>query len=253
MVEPKRILDVINVSVDFDGFQVLNDLNFSINYGELRFLIGPNGAGKSTLLDIITGKTRPSSGQVIFDGHLDLRRWPEHKIVQHGIGRKFQTPSVFTSLSVFQNLEAAIGLKTPVPQLLTKLPVEQADRINAILETIGLTERATVRAGLLSHGQKQWLEIGMLLVQEPKLLLLDEPVAGMTRRERDHTGELLKAIARDRAILVVEHDMQFVRQFASMVTVLHSGKVLCEDTIDVVQNDPRVIEVYLGRKRDQAT
>ncbi len=250
--EKHPILEVRHVSVSFDGFQVLDGLDFSIEQGELRFLIGPNGAGKTTLLDIITGKTRPTSGQVIFDGHIDLRRWPEQKIVQHGIGRKFQTPSVFASLSVFENLEAAVGLRTPTLQLFGALPTDQKARIMATLEQIGLQDAKESRAGTLAHGQKQWLEIGMLLIQEPKLLLLDEPVAGMTRRERDHTGKLLKTLAQNRSVLVVEHDMQFVRQFASTVTVLHTGKVLCEGSIDMVQNDPRVIEVYLGHKREVA-
>ncbi len=248
----EKILDVQDVKVSFDGFQVLDGLNFSINYGELRFLIGPNGAGKTTLLDIITGKTRPSSGHVTFDRRIDVTHWPEHQLVQHGIGRKFQTPAVFTSLTVYENLEVAIGFHASPQNLLGKLPAQQADRIAEILDLIGLKDRATIRAGLLSHGQKQWLEIGMLLIQEPKLLLLDEPVAGMTRRERDHTGELLKKIGQNRSVLVVEHDMQFVRQFASVVTVLHLGKVLCEGHIETVQNDPRVIEVYLGRKSEQA-
>ncbi len=243
------ILDVRNVSVSFDGFEVLNGMNFSIEQGELRFLIGPNGAGKTTLLDIITGKTKPTSGQVIFDGHIDLRRWPEQKIVQHGIARKFQTPSIFASLSVFENLEIAIDMRTPTRQMLTVLPADKKARIMDMFNQIGLEYVRDMRAGTLAHGQKQWLEIGMLLIQDPKLLLLDEPVAGMTRRERDHTGELLSQIARNRSVLVVEHDMQFVRQFASIVTVLHSGKVLCEGTIDMVQSDPRVIEVYLGPKR----
>jgi urea transport system ATP-binding protein len=244
------ILEVRQVSVSFDGFQVLNGMDFTVQQGELRFLIGPNGAGKTTLLDIITGKTKPTSGQVIFDGHIDLRRWPEQKIVQHGIGRKFQTPSIFASLSVFENLEIAIDMRTPTVKTLVKLPADEKARIMDMLRQIGLENVRDMRAGTLAHGQKQWLEIGMLLIQDPKLLLLDEPVAGMTRRERDHTGELLSQIAQNRSVLVVEHDMQFVRQFASTVTVLHTGKVLCEGTIDMVQNDPRVIEVYLGPKRE---
>ncbi len=244
-----KILDVQQVTVSFDGFKVLDSLDFSINYGELRFLIGPNGAGKTTLVDIITGKTRPTSGRVIFDGHLDVRRLPEHRLVQAGIGRKFQTPAVFSSLSVFENLEVAAGFKGRVDALFRALPGTQTDAIGQTLEKVGLKERAKTPASQLSHGEKQWLEIGMLLVQEPKLLLLDEPVAGMTRRERDRTGELLQAISQHRSVLVVEHDMQFVRQFASTVTVLHTGKVLCEGSVDLVQNDPRVIEVYLGRSQ----
>jgi urea transport system ATP-binding protein len=252
MSEQQKILEVTDVSVSFDGFKVLDNMTFSINYGELRFLIGPNGAGKTTLLDIIMGKTRPSSGHITFDRTVDVLRWPEHKLVQHGIGRKFQTPAIFASLSVFENLEAAIGFKAAIPQLLGALPEAQREKVDEMLETIGLKDQSSTRAGLLSHGQKQWLEIGMLLVQEPKLLLLDEPVAGMTRRERDHTGELLQTIRNRCSILVVEHDMQFVRQFASTVTVLHQGQLLMEGPVEAVQNDSRVIEVYLGHSNRQA-
>jgi urea transport system ATP-binding protein len=246
MPDQPKILNVTDVSVDFDGFKVLDNLTFSLNYGELRFLIGPNGAGKTTLLDIITGKTRPAQGRIIFDGTVDVQRWPEHKLVQHGIGRKFQTPAIFSSLTVFENLEAAIGFKTPPQQLLRVIPRSQREKIEEILEKIGLKDQMGSHAAKLSHGQKQWLEIGMLLIQEPKLLLLDEPVAGMTRRERDHTGELLQTIRERCSILVVEHDMQFMRQFATTVTVLHQGQVLVEGSVETVQNDPRVIEVYLG-------
>ena len=246
------IMDVKNVTVSFDGFKVLNDLNFSINHGELRFLIGPNGAGKSTLLDIMTGKTRPNKGKVMFNDRVNVARVTEHQLVREGIGRKFQTPTVFGSLSVYDNLEAAIGFKTSVYRLGTPLSPEQCDRIDETLEIINLKDRSDVLAGTLSHGQKQWLEIGMLLVQEPKLMLLDEPVAGMTRKERDHTGELLHRIMPGRSILVVEHDMVFVRQFASCVTVLHMGQVLCEGPVEQVQNDPQVIEVYIGRSKAKA-
>ncbi len=248
-----KILDVQDVRVSFDGFKVLDGLNFSIERGELRFLIGPNGAGKSTLLDIITGKTKPTSGRVFFDGRQDIHRYAEYKRVRQGIGRKFQTPAVFSSLSVYENLEAAIGFKERLPRLLRRMNSARKSRVEAILETIGLKDKAHTQAGLLSHGQKQWLEIGMLLVQEPKLMLLDEPVAGMTRRERDKTGELLHKIGQDRSILVVEHDMQFVRQFASTVSVLHSGKLLCEGPVEQVQADPQVIEVYLGRKHQRVS
>jgi len=243
------IMDVKNVTVSFDGFKVLNDLNFSINHGELRFLIGPNGAGKSTLLDIMTGKTRPNKGKVTFDDRVNVTRVTEHQLVREGIGRKFQTPTVFASLSVYDNFEAAIGFKTSIHKLGTPLSGEQRDKIDEAMEITGLTDRRDVLAGTLSHGQKQWLEIGMLLVQEPKLILLDEPVAGMTRRERDRTGELLHRIMPGRSILVVEHDMVFVRQFASCVTVLHMGSVLCEGPVEQVQNDPQVIEVYIGRSK----
>jgi urea transport system ATP-binding protein len=242
--KPDRIIDVQNVTVSFDGFK---DLNFSIDCGELRFLIGPNGAGKSTLLDIITGKTSPDKGKVIFDGHLNVGHLSDYGLVRAGIGRKFQTPTIFGSLSVYENLEAAIGFKTSIFKLGGRLSAVQRDRIDETLEDIGLKMKRDTPAGTLSHGQKQWLEIGMLLVQDPKLVLLDEPVAGMTRKERDHTGELLHRIMKNRSILVVEHDMVFVRQFASKVTVLHMGTVLCEGPVEQVQCNPEVIEVYLGR------
>lgn len=242
----KNILQVEGVTVSFDGFTVLDGLTFGVGYGELRFLIGPNGAGKTTLLDIITGKTQPTSGRVIFDGH-DTRGVNEHVLVRRGIGRKFQTPTIFPSLTVAHNIEVALGFREATLALLRPLRSSGRDRLMHILKTVGLAEKAYYNAGTLSHGEKQWLEIAMLLVQEPKLLLLDEPVAGMTRRERDRTGMLLEEIGQQRAILVVEHDMEFVRQFAHTVTVLHGGKVLCEGTMDEVQRDERVIEVYLGR------
>jgi len=241
------IMEMKGVTVSFDGFKVLDNLDFCIAYDELRFLIGPNGAGKSTLLDIMTAKTRPNQGKVVFDEKINVTRTSEHELVRHGLGRKFQTPSVFGSLSVFENLETAIGFNSPIPKLVRKLSGEQRDKIEEVLEITNLKDQRNTPAGILSHGQKQWLEIGMLLTQEPKLLLLDEPVAGMTRRERDHTGELLHKIAKNRSILVVEHDMVFVRQFASTVTVLHMGKLLCEDHVENVQANPEVIEVYLGR------
>jgi urea transport system ATP-binding protein len=247
----KNILDVKNVTVSFDGFTVLNDLNFSIGYGELRFLIGPNGAGKTTLLDIITSKTKPTQGKVVFDGKVNINEWLEHKIVQHGIARKFQTPSIFASLSVYENLESAISFRQRSVQLFGRLHYLHAERIHETLELIGLENKINVKAGALSHGEKQWLEIGMLIIQDPKLLLLDEPVAGMTRQERNRTGELLQRIAKDRAVAVVEHDMEFVRAFANTVTVLHMGRVLCEGQMEQVQNDSRVVEVYLGRKQDE--
>ena len=246
------IMDMSGVTVSFDGFKVLDNLDFTIGYNELRFLIGPNGAGKSTLLDIMTAKTRPDSGKVIFDGNINVTRTSEHQLVRHGLGRKFQTPSVFGSLSVFENLEAAIGFKTPVRKLTGKLSGEQKDKIDETLELTNLTDLRDKSAAILSHGQKQWLEIGMLLTQAPKLLLLDEPVAGMTRKERDHTGELIQRISKNRSVLVVEHDMVFVRQFASTVTVLHMGKLLCEGAVEMVQADEQVIEVYLGRGRQAA-
>lgn len=241
-----KILSVENVTVRFDGFTVLDHLDFSINQGEFRFLIGPNGAGKTTLLDIITGKTKAAKGRVVFDGKYDVSKWAEHRIVRQGVARKFQTPSVFNTLTVYENLEAAIGFNTQYHDLLRPACQEDCDKLGEILTTVGLETARNKPAGTLSHGQKQWLEIGMLLVQQPKLLLLDEPVAGMSRAERDRTGELLNEIAKNCSILLIEHDMMFVRQFASVVTVLHMGKVLCEGPIDQVQHDPEVIQVYLG-------
>ena len=246
------ILNVQGLSVSFDNFTVLNNLDFSINQGELRFLIGPNGAGKTTLLDIITSKTRPDKGKVIFNGSLDVTHWAEHRLVRRGIARKFQTPSIFPGLSVAENLEVSVGYNTALYRLLNRLPPEQQDKVDDILDTIGLAKRRFVPAGLLSHGQKQWLEIGMLLMQEPALLLLDEPVAGMSRGERDRTGELLQQLSGDRAILVVEHDMVFVRQFASTVTVLHQGSVLREGTVEEIQNDEEVMQVYLGHNQRES-
>jgi urea transport system ATP-binding protein len=245
----ENILLVQNLNVSFDNFRVLNDLNFSINRGELRFLIGPNGAGKTTLLDIVTRKTKADSGRVLYDGKVDISRWLEHKIVRGGIARKFQTPSIFSSLTVAENLEVAAGFRLPKYKLVRSISGEEHEWIEDILGKIGLKEKANQEAAFLSHGQKQWLEIGMLLTQKPKLLLLDEPVAGMSRAERDRTGELLQGLSGECAILVVEHDMVFMRQFASMVTVMHMGKVLAEGTVDHIQNNPEVIEVYLGHNQ----
>ena len=245
------ILSVERLTVSFDGFTVLDELDFSVGYGEMRFLIGPNGAGKTTLIDVITGKSKASRGRIIFDGTTDLGRRQEHQLVRLGVGRKFQTPSVFASLTVYQNLEVTLGFRSRITGLFGKLRRGDGDRIMATLEEVGLQHRARDVAGGLSHGEKQWLEIGMLLVQEPKLLLLDEPVAGMTRRERDRTGELLRTIGGDRSVLVVEHDMDFVRQFAETVTVLHLGKVLSEGTMEEVQQDPEVVRAYLGNSRTQ--
>ena len=248
----RSILSVEKLTISFDGFTVLDSLDFSIGYGEMRFLIGPNGAGKTTLLDVITGKSKPDEGAVTFDGEVDLSRRSEHSLVKLGIGRKFQTASVFNSLTVHQNLEAAGRFRNRIFALFRPMSRPFGQRIQTTLELIGLADRQDQNAGVLSHGERQWLEIGMLLVQEPKLLLLDEPVAGMTRRERDRTGRLLQDIARDRSVLVVEHDMDFVRQFARTVTVLHQGKVLSEGTMDTVQQDPQVVRAYLGRSRGPA-
>ena len=240
------ILSVEQLTISFDGFTVLNELDFSMKYGEMRFLIGPNGAGKTTLIDAITGKSKPDRGRIVFDGAADLTRQQEHQLVKLGIGRKFQTPSIFGSLTVYQNVEVALGFRSRITGLLSGTHRRDSDRIVSTLEEVGLVARAGDAAGALSHGEKQWLEIGMLLVQEPKLLLMDEPVAGMTRRERELTGELLQSIGSSRSVLVVEHDMEFVRRFAETVTVLHLGRVLSEGTMETVQQDPEVIRAYLG-------
>ncbi len=250
------MLWVDDVSVSFDGFKALTNLTLALAPGELRCVIGPNGAGKTTMMDVITGKTRPDSGDVYMHGSsVVLTHLSEPEIAEHGIGRKFQRPTVFENLTVFQNLELALkAKKTAFRSLFSRLSSEGRDRIDAALGTIGLRERAEAPAGLLAHGQKQWLEIGMLLVQDPKVLLVDEPVAGMTHREMDRTAELLISLAGERTVVVVEHDMDFVRGIArnGKVTVLHEGRVLAEGTMDAVQNDPKVIEVYLGQEAGEA-
>ena len=246
MAEPILYLDGITVA--FDGFRALNGLSLVVERGELRSIIGPNGAGKTTMMDVITGKTRPDAGKAIFDGRHDLTRLDEARIANLGIGRKFQKPSVIESLSVHDNLELALkGARGIRAALFFRLGDAARARIADTVALIGLSGREGERAGALSHGQKQWLEIGMLLMQEPDLLLVDEPVAGMTDRETEATAALLRRIAGQRSVVVVEHDMEFVRALASRVTVLHEGSVLAEGSIDHVQNDPRVIEVYLGR------
>ncbi|MBK8815802.1 MAG: urea ABC transporter ATP-binding protein UrtD [Methylococcaceae bacterium] len=241
------ILYLEGVSVSFDGFKALNNLSLYIDEGELRCLIGPNGAGKTTLMDVITGKTRPDNGSVFFGQTIDLLKLDEPAIAAAGIGRKFQKPSVFEKLSVFENLELALATNKGVwPTLFAKLTSIQRERIDEVLLTIGLIESRWQQAGDLSHGQKQWLEIGMLLMQEPKVMLIDEPVAGMTHQEIERTAQLLLSLQGERSVIVVEHDMEFVRSIAKRVTVLHEGSVLTEGTMDEVQNDPRVIQVYLG-------
>ena len=242
------ILYLDDISVSFDGFKALNALSLSIDVGELRAIIGPNGAGKTTMMDVITGKTRPDSGKAFFGQTLDLTRLSEPQIAHAGIGRKFQKPTVFEQLSVFENLELAMKADKRVRRtLFAQLSGEEGDRIAATLERINLTRSADRVAGLLSHGQKQWLEIGMLLVQEPRLLLLDEPVAGMTDDETERTAELFVSLAGSHSLMVVEHDMAFVERLGGKVTVLHEGSVLAEGDLATVQNDDRVIEVYLGR------
>ena len=241
------ILYLEGISVSFDGFKAIDDLNLYIDAGELRCIIGPNGAGKTTMMDIITGRTKPDKGSAWFGQKIDLLRMTEPEIAVAGIGRKFQKPTVFEYHTVFENLELAMaGDKRVWPTLIARLTGEQRDRILEVLEIIGLKEHIKRGAGALSHGQKQWLEIGMLLMQNPHLLLVDEPVAGMTHQEMDRTAELLTALAGQHSVVVVEHDMEFIRSIADKVTVLHQGSVLAEGNMNDVQNDPRVIEVYLG-------
>jgi urea transport system ATP-binding protein len=240
------VLKVDDVTVSFDGFRALDHLTLTLEAGELRCLVGPNGAGKTTLQDVITGKTRPTTGKVHFDGQ-DITELPEHVIVGLGIGRKFQRPTVFPNHSVFENLELTVhGSKAVSRILFARLSTDERQAIDKTLDLIGLSDHRGKPAGLLSHGQKQWLEIGMLLVQQPKLLLVDEPVAGMTQGEIERTAEILASLAGKHTVVVVEHDMDFVRSIARTVTVLHEGRVLAEGSMKEVQEDPRVIEVYLG-------
>jgi urea transport system ATP-binding protein len=243
-----RILYLEDVSVSFDGFKAINKLSLDIAPGELRCIIGPNGAGKTTMMDIITGKTRPDEGRVFFGSTLDLLRYTEPQIAQLGIGRKFQKPTVFEQLTVFENLELALKTHKGVKSsMFFRLDSTQADRLAEVLHTIHLGGSVTRQAGNLSHGQKQWLEIGMLLMQDPKLLLLDEPVAGMTDEETARTAELFLSLKGKHSLMVVEHDMSFIRTISEIVTVLCDGAVLAQGTLDQVQTDERVIEVYLGR------
>jgi urea transport system ATP-binding protein len=243
-----RILYLEDVHVSFDGFKAINGLSLDIAPGELRCIIGPNGAGKTTMMDIITGKTRPDSGTVFFGSTIDLLRHNEPEIASLGIGRKFQKPTVFEQLSVFENLELALKTHKGVQSsMFFRLDSAQSDRLAEVLHTIHLASSVTRQAGNLSHGQKQWLEIGMLLMQDPKLLLLDEPVAGMTDDETARTAELFLTLKGKHSLMVVEHDMGFIRTISEKVTVLCDGAVLAEGTLDQVQADERVIEVYLGR------
>ena len=243
-----RILYLEDVHVSFDGFKAINGLSLDIAPGELRCVIGPNGAGKTTLMDIITGKTRPNTGKVFFGSTIDLLRHNEPQIAQLGIGRKFQKPTVFEKLSVFENLELALKMDKRVKSsMLHKLDSAQSDKLAEMLHTIHLADSVARMAGNLSHGQKQWLEIGMLLMQDPKLLLLDEPVAGMTDEETARTAELFLTLKGKHSLMVVEHDMSFIKTISEIVTVLCDGSVLAQGTLDQVQADERVIEVYLGR------
>ena len=243
-----RILYLEDVSVSFDGFKAINKLSLDIAPGELRCIIGPNGAGKTTLMDIITGKTRPDEGRVYFGSTIDLLRYKESEIAQMGIGRKFQKPTVFEQLSVFENLELALKTnKAVTSSMFFRLDSAQSDRLADVLHTIHLADSVRDQAGTLSHGQKQWLEIGMLLMQDPKLLLLDEPVAGMTDEETERTAELFLSLKGKHSLMVVEHDMRFINTISDIVTVLCDGAVLAQGTLAQVQSDERVVEVYLGR------
>ena len=247
MSAKESILYLNNVTVSFDGFKAINALSLYIDKNELRCIIGPNGAGKTTMMDIITGKTKPDEGEVLFGEHTDLTTMDEAEIANLGIGRKFQKPTVFENHSVFENLCLALeGERNVMSNLFFKLDREKRDAIDESLNIIGLTDEQSRSAGELSHGQKQWLEIGMLITQNPQVLLVDEPVAGMTHQESERTAELLVSLAENRSVVVVEHDMEFVRSIARRVTVLHQGSVLAEGSMEKIQNDPKVIEVYLG-------
>ncbi len=240
------VLAVEDLTVAFDGFKAIDNLTLYVDRGELRVIIGPNGAGKTTLLDLICGKTKSSAGSIKFKNK-EMTKMAEHKIVRAGIGRKFQTPSIYENLSVFKNLEVSYPKgRSVLGALAFKCTEEIQKRVEAVAAEIGLADQLHTESGLLSHGQKQWLEIGMLLMQEPELLMLDEPIAGMSVRERELTAELLKRIAKNRSLIVIEHDMEFVKRIADKVTVMHQGKILAEGSMDKVQADPKVIDVYLG-------
>ncbi len=246
----ESIIYMDGVTVSFDGFLALKELSFYMDYGELRSMIGPNGAGKSTMLDVICGKTRATKGRVIFGkDDVNITKMPEHDIVKVGVGRKFQNPSIFSNLSVFENFELSLRKSRGIfPTLFAKATSKDREKIYSVLETVGLEEKAHGKAGSLSHGEKQWVEIGMVIAQDPELVLLDEPVAGMSIQETERTAELILSIAKSHSVLVIDHDMDFIRDIAEKVTVLHDGTILCEGTMDEVQNDERVIEKYLGRE-----
>ena len=240
------VLSIEGLTVSFDGFKAVNDLSLYVEEQEIRVIIGPNGAGKTTVLDLICGRTKATEGSIKFKGK-ELTRMNEHQIVHAGVGRKFQNPSIYEDLTVFENLELSYPRGRNVWGALTFRRDQQViDKVQEVADMIFLGDRLEISADLLSHGQKQWLEIGMLLIQDPELLMLDEPVAGMSVAERKQTAELLNKITKDRSVLVIEHDMQFVADIAHRVTVLHQGKVLSEGSMERVQNDPKVIEVYLG-------
>ncbi|HYP98078.1 MAG TPA: urea ABC transporter ATP-binding protein UrtD [Polyangiaceae bacterium] len=241
-----EMLTVQGLGVSFDGFKAVDDLNFLVDRNELRVVIGPNGAGKTTLLDLICGKTKSTTGTIVFKNR-ELTEMKEHDIVRAGVGRKFQTPSIYENLTVSENLEVSFPRgRTAFGALFFKRTADVMERVHKVAEEVMLADKLEQQAALLSHGQKQWLEIGMLLMQDPELLMLDEPVAGMTVNEREQTAELLNRICKNRSVIVIEHDMEFVRKIAHKVTVLHQGKVIAEGSMDKVTADPRVIEVYLG-------
>jgi urea transport system ATP-binding protein len=240
------VLACEDLTVSFDGFKAIDNLNLYIEKGELRVIIGPNGAGKTTLLDLICGKTRASAGSIKFKNQ-ELTRLPEYQIVRSGVGRKFQTPSIYENLTVFKNLEVSFPRGRGVfGALAFRCTPDVRERVEQVALEIGLQDELETESGLLSHGQKQWLEIGMLLMQDPELLMLDEPIAGMSVRERELTADLLKRISANRSVIVIEHDMEFVERIADKVTVMHQGKILAEGKMEKVQHDPRVIDVYLG-------
>ena len=244
------LLKLENVSVSFEGFLALNNLNLSLQKGELRAVIGPNGAGKTTFLDVITGKVKPSKGDVLFKG-TSLVGEKEHKIARIGVGRKFQSPRVFENLTVNENLEISLSQFSSTIKLIASKPSKnKLAELEKLLKIVNLSEQSEVKAGSLSHGQKQWLEIAMLLGQKPSLMLIDEPVAGLTDEETELTADLLKSISGDNTVLVIDHDMEFIRRLESNVTVLNQGSVLCEGSMDEIQRDPNVIEVYLGKQED---
>ncbi len=241
------LLSLIDITVNFEGFLALNNLNLRIKKGELRAIIGPNGAGKTTFLDVITGKVKPTQGQVIFKG-ISLIGRKEHKIARLGVGRKFQSPRVFENLSVLENLELSVSYpKNPLNLLKKNIIMDQLEEIYHLMKVVNLTKKNDIKAGALSHGQKQWLEIAMLLGQKPDLMLVDEPVAGLTDEETDLTADLLKSLAGNNTILIIDHDMEFIRRLDSRVSVLNQGSVLCEGDMNTIQNNQKVIDVYLGR------
>ena len=241
-----NLLDLIDITVSFEGFLALNNLNLSLKKGELRAVIGPNGAGKTTFLDVITGKVKPTKGQVVFKG-ISLIGSKEHRIARLGVGRKFQSPRVFENLSVQENLElSVISPKAPLNLLKKNIVSDQLDEIHHLMRVVNLSKMNNIKAGSLSHGQKQWLEIAMLLGQKPDLMLVDEPVAGLTDEETDLTADLLKSLSGEKTVVIIDHDMEFIRRLDSKVTVLNQGSVLCEGDMDTIQNNKNVIDVYLG-------